>query len=101
MTVREALNTAMEEEMLRDETVFILGEEVARYNGEYKVRIHLSTETHLVKQKSILIGDKRTLGQVRRKARHRYANHRNGFRWYCCRCCIGGFATSVCDMIFD
>ena len=38
MTVREALNAAMEEEMLRDETVFILGEEVARYNGAYKVR---------------------------------------------------------------
>lgn len=38
MTVREALNTAMEEEMLRDDTVFILGEEVARYNGAYKVR---------------------------------------------------------------
>ena len=37
MTVREALNSAMEEEMLRDETVFILGEEVARYNGAYKV----------------------------------------------------------------
>jgi hypothetical protein len=37
MTVREALNQAMEEEMLRDETVFILGEEVARYNGAYKV----------------------------------------------------------------
>lgn len=37
MTVRDALNTAMEEEMLRDETVFILGEEVARYNGAYKV----------------------------------------------------------------
>lgn len=37
MTVREALNTAMEEEMTRDEKVFILGEEVARYNGAYKV----------------------------------------------------------------
>ncbi|KAI0005033.1 thiamine diphosphate-binding protein [Russula compacta] len=37
MTVRDALNTAMEEEMLRDETVFVLGEEVARYNGAYKV----------------------------------------------------------------
>ena len=37
MTVRDALNTAMEEEMLRDEKVFILGEEVARYNGAYKV----------------------------------------------------------------
>jgi pyruvate dehydrogenase E1 component beta subunit len=39
MTVRDALNTALEEEMLRDESVFILGEEVARYNGAYKVRI--------------------------------------------------------------
>lgn len=37
MTVREALNMAMEEEMIRDEKVFILGEEVARYNGAYKV----------------------------------------------------------------
>lgn len=36
-TVREALTTAMEEEMLRDETVFVMGEEVARYNGAYKV----------------------------------------------------------------
>lgn len=38
MTVRDALNAAMEEEMTRDENVFVLGEEVARYNGAYKVR---------------------------------------------------------------
>ena len=37
MTVREALNSAMEEEMTRDETVFVMGEEVAQYNGAYKV----------------------------------------------------------------
>ncbi|GAA5984383.1 hypothetical protein JCM11641_000119 [Rhodosporidiobolus odoratus] len=37
MTGREALNSAMEEEMTRDETVFVLGEEVAQYNGAYKV----------------------------------------------------------------
>ncbi|KIY49283.1 Thiamin diphosphate-binding protein [Fistulina hepatica ATCC 64428] len=37
MTVREALNAAMEEEMARDESVYILGEEVARYNGAYKI----------------------------------------------------------------
>lgn len=30
MTVRDALNSAMEEEMLRDDNVFLLGEEVAR-----------------------------------------------------------------------
>jgi pyruvate dehydrogenase E1 component beta subunit len=37
MTVREALRDAMAEEMRRDETVFILGEEVAEYQGAYKV----------------------------------------------------------------
>ena len=36
-TVRDALNAAMEEEMLADDKVFILGEEVAQYNGAYKV----------------------------------------------------------------
>ncbi|MBX9977067.1 MAG: pyruvate dehydrogenase complex E1 component subunit beta [Alphaproteobacteria bacterium] len=36
-TVREALRDAMAEEMRRDETVFLLGEEVAEYNGAYKV----------------------------------------------------------------
>jgi hypothetical protein len=37
ITVRDALNAALEEEMERDETVFLLGEEVAMYNGAYKV----------------------------------------------------------------
>lgn len=37
LTVREALNQALEEEMKLDENVFLLGEEVARYNGAYKV----------------------------------------------------------------
>lgn len=36
-TVREALRDAMAEEMRRDESVFLLGEEVAEYNGAYKV----------------------------------------------------------------
>lgn len=35
--MRDALNSAMEEEMLRDDNVFVLGEEVARYNGAYKI----------------------------------------------------------------
>lgn len=34
---REALNEAMSEEMRRDPNVFLLGEEVAEYNGAYKV----------------------------------------------------------------
>ncbi len=34
---REALNEAMSEEMRRDESVYLMGEEVAEYNGAYKV----------------------------------------------------------------
>lgn len=34
---REALRQALDEEMARDESVFIMGEEVAEYNGAYKV----------------------------------------------------------------
>ncbi|MDB5505087.1 MAG: pdhB [Tardiphaga sp.] len=37
MTIREALRDAMAEEMRRDEDVFIMGEEVAEYQGAYKV----------------------------------------------------------------
>jgi len=35
--MKEAINQALKEEMTRDEKVFILGEEVAEYNGAYKV----------------------------------------------------------------
>ena len=38
MTIRDALNSAMDEEMARDESVFLMGEEVAMYDGAYKVR---------------------------------------------------------------
>ena len=37
MTIREALRDAMAEEMRRDQDVFIMGEEVAEYQGAYKV----------------------------------------------------------------
>src|SRR6202008_757253 len=37
MTVRDALRDALAEEMRRDETVFLMGEEVAQYQGAYKV----------------------------------------------------------------
>ena len=37
LTVREALRDAMAEEMRRDDTVFLVGEEVAQYQGAYKV----------------------------------------------------------------
>lgn len=35
--IRDALNMAIDEEMARDETVYLLGEEVAQYDGAYKV----------------------------------------------------------------
>ncbi|XP_076748758.1 pyruvate dehydrogenase E1 component subunit beta, mitochondrial isoform X1 [Xylocopa sonorina] len=37
MTVRDALNAALDEELARDEDVFIIGEEVAQYDGAYKI----------------------------------------------------------------
>ena len=37
MTYRDALNAALREEMIRDPDVFLMGEEVAEYDGAYKV----------------------------------------------------------------
>src|SRR5437764_7286707 len=51
ITMREALNQAMREEMHRDEGVFLLGEEVAAYQGAYKVSRGLLEE----------FGDKRVI----------------------------------------
>jgi pyruvate dehydrogenase E1 component beta subunit len=44
LTVREALRDAMAEEMRRDERVFLMGEEVAEYQGAYKVSQNLLQE---------------------------------------------------------
>ena len=41
---REALREAMSEEMRKDETVFLMGEEVAEYNGAYKVSLGMLKE---------------------------------------------------------
>jgi len=41
MTVRDALNMALDEELRRDEKVFLIGEEVAQYDGAYKVSKNL------------------------------------------------------------
>jgi pyruvate dehydrogenase E1 component beta subunit len=43
-TVRDALRDAMAEEMRRDESVFLIGEEVAQYQGAYKVSRELLQE---------------------------------------------------------
>ena len=41
VTVRDALNMALDEEIERDERVFLMGEEVAEYDGAYKVFLNL------------------------------------------------------------
>src|SRR3546814_9651224 len=51
MTVREALRDAMAEEMRKDDRVFVMGEEVAEYQGAYKVTQGLLDE----------FGDKRVI----------------------------------------
>ncbi len=51
LTIREALNQAIREELARDEKVFIMGEEVAAYDGAYKVTRGLLKE----------FGDKRVI----------------------------------------
>ena len=51
MTVRQALNEAMAEEMRRDPNVFLMGEEVAEYQGAYKISQGLLQE----------FGDKRVI----------------------------------------
>src|SRR5260221_6526379 len=51
MTIREALRDAMAEEMRRDPDVFVMGEEVAEYQGAYKVTQGLLQE----------FGDKRVI----------------------------------------
>ena len=37
ISIRDALNQALDEELARDDKVFLMGEEVAQYNGAYKV----------------------------------------------------------------
>ena len=37
ITVREALNKALDEELARNSNVFVMGEEVAYYHGAYKI----------------------------------------------------------------
>lgn len=55
VTVRDALNKAMDEELERDERVFLLGEEVAQYDGAYKVSERLGLGTFNSLSKYILL----------------------------------------------
>ena len=71
MTIREALRDAMAEEMRRDPDVFLMGEEVAEYQGAYKVTSGAAAG-------------------IRRAARDRYADHRARLCRHRRRCGDGG-----------
>jgi pyruvate dehydrogenase E1 component beta subunit len=64
MTVREALNSAMAEEMRSDDDVFLMGEEVAEYQGAYKISQGL-------------------LDEFGASACHRHADHRARLHRHC------------------
>jgi len=66
-TVREALRDAMAEEMRRDEKVFLIGEEVAEYQGAYKI-------------------SQGPARRVRTPARRRHADHRAWLHGFGGRC---------------
>ena len=51
--VRDALNQALDEELERDERVFLIGEEVAQYDGAYKVS-SIGKWLYLIKCSSII-----------------------------------------------
>jgi pyruvate dehydrogenase E1 component beta subunit len=71
--MREALNQAMSEEMERDETVFLMGEEVGYYNGAYKV------SQGMLKR----FGEKRVIDAPYRRERLRRPGHRRRPWWAC------------------
>ena len=80
--MREALRDAMAEEMRRDDDVFLMGEEVAEYQGAYKV------------SQGLLRG-------VRRQAGDRHADHRARLRRHRRRRGAGGLRPIVEFMTFN
>jgi hypothetical protein len=92
LTVRDALNQALLEEMTRDQNVFILGEEVAQYNGAYKITKGLWEK----------FGDKRVIDTPITVCTRKLIIFNllilipgNGIRWCFCRCCSSRFATRL------
>lgn len=64
VTVRDALNQAMDEELERDERVFLLGEEVAQYDGAYKVSRRSVEDSELLSAHQMLTSQWLELGQL-------------------------------------
>ena len=75
LSFREALNQAMSEEMERDENVFLMGEEVAEYDGAYKV------SQGMLKR----FGDRRIVDTPDLRGRVRRHRHRRGHGAACGR----------------
>ena len=65
MTVRDALNEALKEEIKFDEKVFLMGEEVALYDGAYKVSKGLHQE----------FGDRRVFDTPITEVTHNFADY--------------------------
>lgn len=76
LTVREALTAAMDEELGRDPTVFLMGEEVGEYQGAYKVSLLVSLSLLTPLKTSDQQGSH---SEVWCGASDRHANHRIRF----------------------
>ena len=109
LTVRDALNQALDEELARDDRVFLMGEEVAQYDGAYKVYLDclllsfdsgikgvpglkyckffiflvLSHSDHLKKRinRSLPKGFSRAMEEVRRRPSQGHSDHGSGVHW--------------------
>ena len=73
MRMRDALREALREEMIRDDRVFLMGEDIGAYGGSYAVTKGLLEE----------FGDERVIGHADRRIRHRRRGHRRG-AWPAC-----------------
>jgi len=62
LAYREALREALREEMRRDESVFILGEEIAEYGGAYKVTLGLVDEFGHDRIRNTLLAEQAVVG---------------------------------------
>lgn len=98
VTVREALNDALAEELTLNEKVFILGEEVAQYNGAlvaiFTMYLYAGINKVLMNMLSEiqLQGNKRPAGPIRPEEGHRYPHHRTWFLRISGRSCVSGIA---------
>ncbi len=88
MTVRDALNQAIDEELARDERVFLIGEEVAQYDGAYKVSkgLYKKYGAKRIIDTTITEVCLHTHTQPSSGLKHyKYYFLLDGYCWYCCR----------------